>query len=239
MPQINTILVDDEIEALDSLEILLSAYEEIRVIHKIADPIDVFPVLMTKSIDLIFLDIKMPLLSGIDLLTKIRKCNPNVVVVIVTAFEDYSMEAIKLNVFNYLLKPIDRSMLKKTIEDLRNYFKARWVDIEQKLVISSKSNTVVVAPRNIVYCEAEGSYTFIYLNDGSKVVAASNIGVFKQKLCSELFMKLNRSVIVNTDFITLVNKKTKTCMLKYGGQEISLSVTQSFIRQFNLLFSHV
>jgi len=239
MPPIKAILVDDELEALDSLEILLHDYPEIQIVDKIADPIDVFPVLMNKTVDLMFLDLKMPVLSGIDLLTKIRKCNPNVVVVIVTAFDNYSMEAIKLNVFSYLLKPIDRTGLSNTVKDLRSYFSSKQLVVPQKIIINSNSNTVVIDPNNIVYCEAEGSYTFIYLNDGTKLVATSNIGVFKQKLCTELFVKLNRSVVVNTDYITSVNKKTKKCSLKFGASEIELPVTQLFIKQFNLLFSHV
>ncbi len=239
MPQINTILVDDELEALDSLEILLSEYSEIYIVEKISDPIDVFPVMMNNKVDLIFMDLKMPVLSGIDLLTKIRKYNANVSVVIVTAFDNYSMEAIKLNVFNYLLKPISREELKKTIADLIGCFSSKKELLPQKIIVKSKSDTVVVSPSDIVYCEAEGSYTFIYLKNGSKVISTSSIGVFKEKLCSKLFVKLNRSVIVNFDFITSVNKKTKKCTLKYEGNEKVLLVTQLFIRQFNLLFTHV
>ncbi|MBL4745627.1 MAG: response regulator transcription factor [Flavobacteriaceae bacterium] len=239
MSPIKTILVDDEMEALDSLDILLSEYPTIQVLHKISDPIDVFPVLMSSTIDLIFLDIKMPVLSGIDLLVKIRKCNSHVVVVIVTAFDNYSMEAVKLHVFSYMLKPIVRVELEQTINELIKFFKTERKDGKQKIVINSKSTTLLVPIADIVYCEAEGSYTFIYLKDGTKIVATSSIGHVKQKLCSELFIRLNRSLVVNSDFITSVNKKEKTCVLKYDKNEIKLPVTQLFIRDFNLLFTHV
>ena len=239
MPLINAILVDDEQNALDSLEILLSEYSFINILHKISNPLDIFPILMNSKVDLIFLDISMPVINGIDLLEKIRECNSIVKIVMVTAYDNYAMKAIKHNAFSYLLKPVSRVELKSTIYNLQNTIKAvNFNNNSNKILITSKGNTVIVEPNDVGYFEAEGSYTHVYLKNGSKLIASSNLGVLVDKFPKCKFIKINRSTVVHKNSIISIHKKQKKCLLQLNEKEIGLSVSTTFLREFNSIFNN-
>lgn len=242
MTVINTILVDDEQNALDSLEILLSEYSFINILHKISNPIDVFPILMNSKIDLIFLDIKMPTISGIDLLEKIRKCNPHVTVVMVTAFENYSMKAVNLNASGYLLKPVNRIELGKIINNIESIYKSRIVNNVNsscgKIFIKSKNETLLVEFDNVVYFEADGSYSKIYLKNGKCIIASSNLGSIISKFPKGDFIRLNRSLIVSKNAILSVNKKDKKCLIKFNKEKLVFNASVNFFKKINLVFEN-
>ncbi|SDX77569.1 two component transcriptional regulator, LytTR family [Lutibacter oricola] len=240
MPNINTILVDDEQDALDSLEILLSEYPQIKTLKKISNPLDIFPVLMTTTVDLIFLDINMPVVNGIDLLEKIRECNSNVKIIMVTAYNNYAIKAIKHNVFSYLLKPVSRAELKTTVKKLLKSLEE--IDVKtkpNKVLITSKGNTIIVEPNDVAYFEAEGNYTYIYLKNGSKLIASANMGVLVEKFPKCEFIKINRSTVVHKNSIISIHKKNKKCVLKLNKKQIELSVSTTFSREFNSIFNNV
>lgn len=236
MQKINTLLVDDEKEALDSLEILLSDFTQIKIVKKIPDPLDIFPYLLNEKIDLIFLDIRMPVVNGIELLEKIRACKPSIAVILVTAYDNYAMDAVKHNAFSYLLKPVNRFELKATIEQLGNYLSERTHQLNNKILITSKYTTRFINPNEIVYLEAEGNYTKIYLNNGTDMFASSNLGALAEKFPEDEFVKISRSIIVNQDYILSVNRKQRTIALQFNDLEINLQVSTVFLKEFNSIF---
>lgn len=236
MQKISTLLVDDEKEALDSLEILLSDFAQIKIIKKISDPLDIFPYLLNDKIDLVFLDIKMPVINGIELLEKIRACKPSIAVILVTAYDNYAMEAVKNNAFSYLLKPINRFELKTTIDKLGNYLSEKTHQLNNKILITSKNTTRFVNANEIVYVEAEGNYTKIYLNNGTDLLASYNLGALAEKFPEDEFVKISRSIIVNNDYILSINRKKRTIAIKYDTYEIDLQVSTVFLKEFTSIF---
>lgn len=238
MNKINTILIDDEQEALDSLEILLGAFNQINIVKKCKNPIDVFPAILKTDPDLLFLDIKMPTINGIELLEKIRECSPTLVVIIVTAFENYTMEAIKHNAFSYLLKPVNRVELKSTIEKVQRYFESKNPVLVEKVLINSKNKTILVDPNELVFFEAEGNYTRLYMDDTSEILVCTNMGAFASRFSKSEFVRVNRSLIVNKNKILSLNRKEKTCLIKYNQAEKCLNVSLSFLKEFNSIFTN-
>ena len=238
MVDINTILVDDEQNALDSLEILLSDFSELKIVQKIKDPIDVFPVLINSKIDLIFLDIKMPNLNGIELLQKIRECNPFVCVVIVTAFDNFSMDAVKLNVFSYLLKPVSRVELNATVQEIIKCFNKRIVELEpcKKVFVKSKNNTLLLDMDDVVYIEADGNYTNVYLVNGEVVIASVHMGGFVEKFHKNKFVRVNRSLMVDKNYILSIDKKEKKCCVKINNSQVILDASVVFFKEINSIF---
>ncbi len=236
MAKINTILVDDEVEALDTLEILLSEYEEINIVQKISKPINVFPILMNAEIDLVFLDIKMPSINGIELLEKIRECKPSLAVIIVTAYENYAMDAIKHHAFSYLLKPVSRVELKSTLDRVQRYKENRTPGSTQKVLVNSNNKIIVLNPDDVVLLKADGSYTYIFMNNGDVHFVANNIGTLREKFTQSKFVKLSRSIIGNRDYIFSINRKLKTCTLKFSEKEITVNVSSVFITEINAIF---
>lgn len=238
MTKINTVLVDDEEEALDSLEILLSEYSQINIVRKISNPIDLFPLLLTDCPDLIFLDIKMPLINGIELLEKIRECKPSLAVIIVTAYENYTMDAIKHNAFSYLLKPVNRLELKSTVEKVQKYLEDNVPIVTRKVLINASNKIIVLNPEQVALLKADGGYTYIFVNNGDVHFVSINIGSLQLKFPASHFIRISRSIIVNKDYITSVNRKHKSCTLKVDHKEITVNASSGFLTEINSIFDN-
>lgn len=113
------ILVDDEEMALDVLEILCKEIEGVTVIGKYSNPFDAMKAVQEHEIDVVFLDIEMPGINGLKTAENMMQLNDHAHIVFVTAYNQYAVEAFEINAIDYLLKPIRKERLKKTIERLR------------------------------------------------------------------------------------------------------------------------
>ncbi len=116
---INTFLVDDERPALRELAYFLSSYPEVSITGIFTNPLEAIEKVKVLQPQLVFLDINMPQLQGIDAAAKILDYCENVNIVFVTAHDQYAIEAFELYALDYLLKPINEERLVKTIERLR------------------------------------------------------------------------------------------------------------------------
>ncbi len=238
MTKINTILVDDEQEALDSLEILLNEYSDIKILKKISNPLDVFTCLMQYKVDLIFLDINMTQISGIELLNKLREFSPLLAVIFVTAHEGHTQKAVQNHAFGYLLKPVNRIELKTTLVKVQNYIKSLSPKAIDRILINSKEKSTFIEIKQVAYLQAEGNYTHIFLQDGSRILASCNIGALIQKFPEKEFIRINRSQIVNEKKIISVSRKQKICTISFKNEEKDLSASISFLRKFNSIYSN-
>lgn len=118
---IRTILIDDERHALNNLERLLKNYDDIEIMGTYTDVTEVFEKIGKDEIDLIFLDIEMPKMKGIEAAKKILAIDSNVQIVFVTAYDDYALDAFEVDVIDYVMKPIMKRRLDKTIERVKKY----------------------------------------------------------------------------------------------------------------------
>jgi len=116
---LKVVLIDDEQNALDYLEDLLSVYEDIQVVGKYLNPMVGIKNIINEHIDLVFLDINMPNFSGIDVATELKKNKPNIFIVFVTAYEEYAIDAFKVEASDYLMKPVLENQLDETITRIR------------------------------------------------------------------------------------------------------------------------
>lgn len=116
---ITTVLVDDMRPALRELEFLLKKYPEISIDGMYTDPLTAIEKIGEQKPQLVFLDINMPQLQGIDAASRILDLSPETDIVFVTAFDQYAIEAFELHVMDYLLKPVAEERLEKTIARLR------------------------------------------------------------------------------------------------------------------------
>ncbi|MFD1850653.1 response regulator [Oceanobacillus bengalensis] len=110
------ILVDDEILALDFLEFQINKIHRVEVIAKYNNLEVIKKSALIKEADVIFLDIEMPEMNGIELAEKILEINTNISIVFVTAYNTYAVEAFELNALDYVLKPVELDRLRKTLE---------------------------------------------------------------------------------------------------------------------------
>lgn len=115
---IKAILIDDEIPALIELELLLKCYKEITVIGMFTNPLEAIEKIKEHKPQVVFLEVNMPQLMGIDAASKILDISPKTNIVFVTAFDNYAVDAFEIYALDYILKPVNINRLKKTIERL-------------------------------------------------------------------------------------------------------------------------
>jgi DNA-binding LytR/AlgR family response regulator len=239
MEKITAVVVDDEPEARDIVANLLSDFSDIHVLAK-ADSVDnAVKSIRENNTDLVFLDIDMPRKNGFDLVRELKTLGLNPTIIFVTAYNHFAIEAIKHSAFDYLVKPVDIDDLKKSIERykverksdtclarIENLLQALQVE---KLRFSTRTGYIFINPAEIIYCQAEGNYTDLYLTTEEKQTVTINIGRLEQILPNSKFSKINRSVIINKQYLTEINRKEKKCILRVNDEEILFCVPAKYI----------
>lgn len=238
--KITAIIVDDEQGARDLLENLLSDFREIEIISKEQNVDNAVKTIIDNTPDIIFLDIEMPRKNGFDLVYEINKHNINTTIIFVTAYNKYAIEAIKCAAFDYLLKPVDPDEIQQTLNryklEKQNYNlsdkieKLRCFLQPEKLKFSTRAGFILINPEDIVYCEAEGNYTNMYLTNGRKEFLTKQLGQIESGLPDNPFFRISRSVIINMNFLSSVNRKSKTVILLNSIQEIELSISKKRLK---------
>jgi len=209
---VRTILVDDEPRGLNTLKKLLQEYcPEIKVIAECTDADTAKDKIELLEPQLAFLDISLPGKTSFDLLSELDKINFEII--FVTAHNEYTLEAFHYSAIDYLMKPIDEDILVDAVRRavkrvtmnsvnnnvstlLHNLQKAQ-VPQEMKLCIPSLKGFQVVELKDILYCEASGSYTNFFFVDKHSVCTAKTIHDYEDLLEDAGFVRIHKSFLVN------------------------------------------
>ncbi len=197
--KLKCLIVDDEPLAQRVLEKYISELPGLELVGKCSDAIEAMEVLQEKEVDLLFLDINMPRLSGINFLKTYK--NPPMVV-ITTAYTEYALESYELNVLDYLKKPFSferfLQSVQKAEEKVKGASEPQETEKEEREYIFVKANkkTINISLDSILYVEALGDYVKIFTVDGHVVTYQSLKGI--ERLLSSLkFYRIHKSYIVS------------------------------------------
>lgn len=216
---IRAIIIDDEPLAIESLVLILKkrCKDDVQVIATSNSAKLGKSLIEEQKPDLVFLDVEMPGMSGIDLLRSFA--NPAFRVVFVTAFDAYAVEAFRLSALDYLLKPIEaddivnvvlklkteirknENDLSAKIQDFEKFFAQKTISPESRIGIAMAEKIVFVTVSDILYCEASGGYTNVYLHDGKKIIASKTLGDFESQLATHKFFRIHHSTLINLNQI--------------------------------------
>jgi len=199
--KIRCIIVDDEPLAIDALTMHIERLEGLRIVATCSDAVEAFNVLKNTPVDLIFLDIQMPEITGLEFLRTLK--NPPGVI-LTTAHREFALEAFNLDVIDYLLKPIafDRFM-----QAVNKYYDAQIREPilsassssgdpdNAHLFVKSDKKYVKVLFRDIRYIESIKDYVRIFCSDKT-VISKLSIGDMEGQLPEKLFLRIHRSFIV-------------------------------------------
>ncbi|MCF0068851.1 LytTR family DNA-binding domain-containing protein [Dyadobacter sp. CY261] len=203
--RIHTLIVDDEPHAIEIMERLAAHVPEIEIIATCSNAIKAYQLLQTTQVDLIFLDIKMPGLSGTDL---VRSLNAPPMVVLTTAYPEHAMEGFELNVVDYLLKPISLSRFLRAADKILFTFKGiKPIMQDQPEAEPPKEHYLYLrVDRRYVKVNTNDIHWIESVKDYLKVVTGNEVFISKQKisLAEKLlptgkFMRIHRSFIVPLD----------------------------------------
>lgn len=217
--KINCVIVDDEPMALKLVESYVNKTPFLVLKQKCSSAIDVIEFLKSESVELIFLDIQMPDLSGIEISKMIPK---ETRVIFTTAFNQYALEGFKVDALDYLLKPFDYSEFLTAANKAYTWFslikrKTNLIISEEKkfIFVKSEYKQLRIKLENVLYFEGLKDYIKIWLKDKTKpILTLMSLKLLQNELPKTHFMRVNRSFIIglkNIEFIErnhiIINKQ--------------------------------
>jgi len=234
------VLVDDEQLGIDSLRWELERLDrDIEIVKTFTDSIEAYAYLQHANIDLLFSDIQMPLLNGLDLIKKLDGVNFQVI--FVTAFDEYALQALKFSALDYLLKPVDNKELVFALDKFDATSVAAHdasinerISIQQssadgalpdKVVFATRETFEFIRPTDIMYCEALSNYTAIHTAN-NKLVVSKTLKEVEDILVHYSFLRVHRSFLVNPTYIKRFVKTLGGSLIMENDLEISISKTR-------------
>lgn len=217
---INCILIDDEPNALKGLTYELKNFEnQIIIKAQFTSALNAIEYLRKNEIDAVFLDVEMPEMNGLSFLRNFSE--RNFYVIFTTAYSKYAINAIKEDALDYLLKPVDMDDLSSTIKKIeKNLSKKKQEDFleialdrlnqsgshSKKIKISYEGKIHFLNPDDIMYCESDGNYCYVHIENGNKMLLSQKLKQLESMLPEGLFYRIHNSYIVNLQKILSYNK---------------------------------
>lgn len=200
------LIVDDEAHALDVLETYIDRLDDLQLVGRCTNAIEAYNLLQRESVDLLFLDIQMPKLTGIEFLKNIEQ-PPKVI--FTTAYRDYALEGYELNVLDYLLKPISFERFLKAVSKA-NQKSATSSSLpvttpEQAaedpiLYLKADKKMIKVRLQDILWIESLKDYVMVKTEE-KEVITYQKISYLDEKLPEDRFLRVHRSFIISRDKI--------------------------------------
>ena len=206
------LIVDDETIAREIIATHLDKIEGITVVASCNSAIEAFNVINSNHIDLIFLDINMPEISGISFAKYINK---NIKIIFTTAYRDYAVEGFELKAVDYLLKPISFERLLKAVNTyfevygVSNITKNKSLTANDFIFVRSDRRMIKIDFDAIIYVESYSDYIKIHLKNET-IVTRETISSIEAKLPKQFFIRIHRSFIVSVSNITSYTNDTVT-----------------------------
>lgn len=215
-------LIDDEPPAIDLLKNYIGMVEQLEIVGTSYSAVKAFSQLQKQPVDLIFLDIQMPVLNGIDFLKTLQ--NPPAVI-LTTAYREYALDGYDLDIIDYLLKPIAFDRFLKAVDRFRNRIMAvqapTTAPSANEYILLNVNKTHHKTPlKDILYIESLKDYVRVHTVKEALVVKG-NIGSMMKRLPAEAFVRVHRSFAVAVAHVEAYNQSG----VKVNGQELPIGVS--------------
>ncbi|OSY87234.1 hypothetical protein WH52_12285 [Tenacibaculum holothuriorum] len=237
--RLSVLVVDDEPHARRHIKNLLSKDDEVAIVYECKNGKEVLNFLKNKIPDIIFLDINMPGISGVEVADKLK--NTESLIIFSTAYDQYALKAFELEAFDYLLKPFEDQRFydvlqraKTSIEkEKQASFSQRFASLYKEynnsltphlseFVIKDKGFEYKIHTDEVLYIEASSVYVLIHLKD-KNILYRTAINLLEQQLPSN-FIRVHRSFILNTDFVKKVKYlNNSTYSLTIENEDVIIS----------------
>jgi DNA-binding LytR/AlgR family response regulator len=196
------LLIDDEFHALELTANYISRLEGYEVVQKIRNPLLADSILKNENIDLVFLDINMPHLTGMELIKTIPE---NVVVVFTTAYSEHAAKAFDYSAADYLVKPFSFDRFLKAIDKAERLIASKRLEKSKKLRIRSDKSWIYINLNKIIYIEGRKEYVKIVTEERSYLTLMS-LSKLEVDLPATEFTRIHKSYIVAIPSIIKYNK---------------------------------
>lgn len=243
--KIQSVIIDDEAIARDVLSNYLGKYcPQVEVLGEAENIKQAVPLIAEKQPQLVFLDVEMPFGNAFDVLEATKEFSYETI--FITAFSQYSLQALNKSASYYILKPIDIQELilavNKVAESLEkkdelNRNRILLENLKQKpekqqLILPTLQGFDVVKTEDIIRLQADGNFTQIYLSNGNKKMVCRFLKHFDE-LLENPFVRVHRKHIINTKFVKAYHKNGTATLMDDTEIEISPNFKENFIQQFS------
>ena len=229
---IKAIILDDEIRGSGLLQHKLQQFQELLSVTAVFnDPQEALLQMPSMECDVLFLDVEMPFMNGFQFLEKLGQFEFEVI--FVTAYNIYTLDALKANALDYLLKPVNNEELKKAMVKLELRIsqreKLKKVDLTEnrpvmgRLALPTAEGIHLVKKDDVIRIEAMSNYSIFFLNNLSKIIVSRTLKEFEMLLENTQLFRVNRSVIVNLDYVVKYKKGEGGTLELVDGSEIEVS----------------
>ncbi|MBS2096986.1 LytR/AlgR family response regulator transcription factor [Carboxylicivirga linearis] len=231
------LIIDDEPLARNIIKSYLKPWANIEVVEECSNGFEALKAVREHQPDLMFLDIQMPKVNGLELMEVI---DDPVHVVFTTAYDQYALKAFELNAVDYLLKPFNEkrfaNAVQKVLQKLEvgeNYNNQQIQTMQdqaeeklERIVVKKGSKLEVIPLDDILYLEAQDDYVMIYTNSGH-FLKAKTMKYFENHLPTENFIRIHRSYLVNAEKIKRLEPYNKDTQLAVINDDCKLKVSRT------------
>ena len=202
----NCIIIDDEPLARAEMRSLIKEASTIEILGDFSNALTALEFLKTKDVDLIFLDIEMPLVTGLEFAEQLPKQS---LIIFTTAYSQYALKSYELDAIDYLLKPIEKHRLEKAIQKAELYNQLLSQSIIKNTIESNTNDFLFIKSDRrfyklnfdeIKFIEGLKDYVVIHTKT-QKLITAMNLKTTHQKLPAQNFLRVSKSYVVNINFI--------------------------------------
>ena len=232
MKRIRILLIDDEELARHELRYMLEAYDDIEIAGEAENVTGALEKISSLKPDAIFLDISMPGKNGFDLLSMLDDCP---VVVFVTAYDEYAIQAFDANALDYILKPVRKERLEQAVNNIRkelgkkdDIVKPDMLTLQSRIFIKDGEKCFFVRLEDIFLIENAGNYARFYFKKESPLVHKS-MNYLEEALPSSVFFRANRGEIININYIKNIESMFKGALnvILENNRKVEISTRQS------------
>jgi len=209
----NCIIVDDEPLAREGMLLQLQDISEVNIIGCFNGAKKAREFMLHNSVDLIFLDIQMPGINGLEFAESVSE---KTLIIFITAYSQYALKSYEVDAIDYLVKPVIKNRLEKSIRKAKAYHELLSNPQEKGTITDSDSDYMLIKSdrkfhkilfKDIIYVEGLKDYVVIYIND-SKIITAMNLKTITQHLPETAFIRVSKSYLVNSSYIDSFDNHT-------------------------------
>ncbi|MCK8816911.1 LytTR family DNA-binding domain-containing protein [Natroniella sulfidigena] len=248
--KLRTVIVEDEFPARNELTYLLEGIKEVELVGEAIDGEEALELIKDKNPDLVLLDIQLPSKSGLEVAQEIQNWSIKPIIIFITAYDQYAIDAFKVNAIDYLLKPYDQERLLETIERAKNnYLTADYEEVEDKLetfltklevsdqfdlkpkikklpVETGRERIKLVPYQGLIVLYTKGGDVYAKTYDREYKVGL-NLSQLEEKLKDDNFLRIHRSYLINLEEIKEVipwfKGKYQVVMADQGAMKVPVS----------------
>ncbi|WP_241036954.1 LytR/AlgR family response regulator transcription factor [Blastococcus litoris] len=216
------LVVDDERPALEELRWLLERDERIDTVLTADSATEALRLLQERSVDAVFLDIRMPGLSGVDLARVLSRFKVPPPVVFVTAYDDHAVDAFELGAVDYVLKPVRDDRLAEAVRRVVGARAGGPASVDDDIAVELGGVTRFVPRSSVGYVEAQGDYARLHTRSGSHLVRVP-LTTLEESWKDAGFVRIHRSLLVSLQHVEEVRMDGGRCTVVVGGTHLGVS----------------